>query len=311
MKINKTTINVIHGDITTLKVDAIVASADPKLSMKKGTSVAIKNRGGEIIERQAEQKGLLKPGSAVWTNAGKIKAGYIIHAVTKDKHNKTSQDILRIAIANTLEVANSLKVKSLALPALGCGVGNFSIMGSAKIMTQEIMKAVNKPENNIEEITFCIFDETIFDVFSKTVQTYVDHLQNTLGPGPYITVDIIIEHGEGIILIERSNPPFGLALPGGFLDRGESLEGAAIREAKEETNLDLKNLQQFHTYSDPARDPRFHTVSTVFIARGEGTPKSGSDAATIKVVKFADLLKLNYAFDHKQVIGDYLALRKK
>ena len=311
MKINKTAMSIIRGDITTLKVDAIVASANPDLFMDEGTSEAIKLKGGEIIEKQARQKGPLKPGSAIWTNAGKIKAGYVIHAVTVDKNGRTTQDILRIAAANTLEVASSLKVKSIAFPALGCGVGGFQIMGSAKILTQEIMKAVNKPENTIEEITFCIFDEKIFDVFSKTVQTYVDHLQNTLGPGPYITVDIIIEYKEGIILIERSNPPYGLALPGGFLDRGESLEKAAVREAMEETNLELKDVRQFHTYSDPKRDPRFHTVSTVFIAGGEGEPKPGSDAKEIKVVKFQDLPKLEYAFDHKQVIADYLAMKKK
>lgn len=311
MKINNTNISIIQGDITTLKVDAIVSAANPRMIMEKGTSIAVKKKGGEVIEKQARQKGTLKPGTAVWTNAGKIKAEYIIHAVTVDERDKTTQDILRIATANTLAVANSLKVKTLALPALGCGVGNFSIMGSAKIMTQEIMKAVKLPDNTIEEVTFCIFDEKIFDVFSKTVFSYVDHLQNKLGPGPYVTVDIIIEYKEGVILIERSNPPYGWALPGGFLDYGESLEAAAIREAKEETDLQLKNLQQFHTYSEPSRDPRFHTVSTVFIAKGDGEPKVGSDAKGLKVVKFTELPKLDYAFDHKQVISDYLATRKK
>src|SRR5262245_57509167 len=137
------------------------------------------------------------------------------------------------------------------------------------------------------------------------------HTRNsTRGPGPFITVDIIIEYKGGIILVERSNPPYGLALPGGFLDHGESLEKAAVREAKEETNLDLKDMQQFHTYSEPDRDPRFHTVSTVFTAKGAGRARSGSDAAQIRVVKFADLLKLEYAFDHRQVISDFLSSRK-
>jgi ADP-ribose pyrophosphatase YjhB (NUDIX family) len=127
---------------------------------------------------------------------------------------------------------------------------------------------------------------------------------------PYLTVDIIIELKDGIVLIERLNPPYGVALPGGFVDYGESVEAAASREAKEETNLTLTNLRQFHTYSDPKRDPRFHTVSTVFIAKGKGKPKSGDDAKSLKVVKYADLLKIKYAFDHKKIIKDYLKQRK-
>ncbi len=94
------------------------------------------------------------------------------------------------------------------------------------------------------------------------------------------------------------------------MDYGESLEDAAVREAKEETNLELKDLRQFHTYSKMGRDPRFQTVSTVFIARGEGQPKSGDDAKAFKVVPYADLLKSDYAFDHKDVIRDYLKTRE-
>lgn len=128
---------------------------------------------------------------------------------------------------------------------------------------------------------------------------------------PFVTVDMIIELPEGVVVIERRNPPFGWALPGGFVDMGESLEDAARREAKEETNLDLKDLRQMHTYSDPKRDPRFHTVSTVFIAKGVGVPRSGDDAKNLKIVPYDELLKIDYAFDHKQVIRDYLERRNK
>ena len=107
-------------------------------------------------------------------------------------------------------------------------------------------------------------------------------------------------------MIERSNPPFGWAIPGGFLDYGESLETAVIREAKEETNLDLEELRQFHTYSEPSRDPRFHTVTTVFVAKGKGKPKAGDDAKNFALIKYDELLNLEYAFDHKKVIEDYL-----
>jgi len=124
-------------------------------------------------------------------------------------------------------------------------------------------------------------------------------------------VDAIIELKEGIILIERSNPPFGLALPGGFVDYGESLEEAVRREAKEETSMNLTEVKQFHTYSDPKRDPRFHTIGTIFIARGKGSPEAGDDAKGLKIVKYEDLLKFNYAFDHKKIIQDYLKHRKQ
>lgn len=126
---------------------------------------------------------------------------------------------------------------------------------------------------------------------------------------PYVTVDMIIELPQGIVIIERRNPPFGWALPGGFVDVGESLEDAARREAKEETNLDLVDLIQMHTYSDPNRDPRFHTVSTVFIAQGRGRAQSGDDAKNLKIVDYADLLSIDYAFDHKEVVKDYLDRR--
>jgi ADP-ribose pyrophosphatase YjhB (NUDIX family) len=126
---------------------------------------------------------------------------------------------------------------------------------------------------------------------------------------PFVTVDMIIELPQGVVVIERHNPPYGWALPGGFVDVGESLEDAARREAKEETNLDLKNLKQMHTYSDPKRDPRFHTVSTVFIAQGEGKAQSGDDAKNLKIVPYDELLKIDYAFDHNQVVADYLNQR--
>ncbi|MCX5711178.1 MAG: NUDIX hydrolase [Candidatus Omnitrophica bacterium] len=122
-------------------------------------------------------------------------------------------------------------------------------------------------------------------------------------------MDAIIEIDGGIVIIKRSNPPFSWALPGGFVDYGESLEEAVVREAKEETDLDLTDLKQFHTYSDPNRDPRFHTIGTVFIAKAKGKPKAGDDAAGLRVVKLDELKKLDFAFDHKKIIEDYLKFK--
>ena len=126
---------------------------------------------------------------------------------------------------------------------------------------------------------------------------------------PVPTVDIIIEQGGEIILIERKNPPHGWALPGGFGDYGESLESAAQREALEETGLTVDLLGQFHTYSDPSRDPRQHNISTVFIAQAKGKPQAGSDALKARFFT-KNTLPEKIAFDHALILEDYLNWRK-
>ena len=124
---------------------------------------------------------------------------------------------------------------------------------------------------------------------------------------PIPTVDIIIELDRGkIVLIERANEPYGWALPGGYVDYGESLESAAIREALEETSLNVELSSQFHTYSKPDRDPRQHTISTVFVARASGVPRADSDARGIGVFT-KDSLPQPIVFDHKQILSDYFA----
>jgi 8-oxo-dGTP diphosphatase len=125
---------------------------------------------------------------------------------------------------------------------------------------------------------------------------------------PVPTVDIIIEIEDKIVLIERKNPPFGWALPGGFVDYGESFETAAQREAKEETGLEVNHLRQFRTYSDPSRDERQHTASTVFTGTAEGQPVAGDDAKRVALFNQQDLPKL--AFDHALIIADYIKDRR-
>ena len=119
-----------------------------------------------------------------------------------------------------------------------------------------------------------------------------------------MTVDCIIDINNKIVLIERKNPPYGWALPGGFVDEGETVEDAVIREMKEETNLSLENLQQFHVYSDPLRDPRGHTVSVVFTATGVGEPKAQDDAKEVGLFT-SDALPEDIAFDHRKILSDY------
>lgn len=128
---------------------------------------------------------------------------------------------------------------------------------------------------------------------------------------PLPAVDIIIEYQEGIVLIERKNPPLGWALPGGFIEYGETAEEAAIREAKEETNLDIKIKHLLGCYSDPRRDPRFHTLSVVFVAKGKGTLQGKDDARKAQVFSLNAIPWEKLAFDHPTILKDYLRTKAK
>lgn len=320
MIIRNTEIKAIRGDITSLGVEAIVNAANNELVMGGGVAGAIRKKGGKVIEEEAVKKGPIEIGEAVATSAGDLPAKYVIHAATMGMPAcpsgrragifQTDEFKIRLACRNALKVAEELKIKSLAFPALGCGTGGFPLLASAKIMAQEILRHLRAGESNLKEIIFCLYDQQACDIFQKGAIGYLEYVTQVLGKGPYTTVDAIIEVADKIVLIKRSNPPFGWALPGGFVDYGESLEDAVRREMQEETGLELSGLQQFHTYSESGRDPRFHTIATVFIAQGKGVPQAGDDAAGLKLVKPDELGDLDFAFDHKKVIQDYLEFKK-
>ena len=144
----------------------------------------------------------------------------------------------------------------------------------------------------------------------KTIQCPKCKKKIEVYQNPIPTVDVIIKIGsKGIVLIKRKNPPYGWAIPGGFVDYGESLEQAAVREAKEETNLDVKLVRQFHTYSDPKRDPRHHSISTVYIAKAKGIPKAKDDALEIGVFNSSNLPD-EIAFDHRSILRDFFKSRQ-
>lgn len=130
---------------------------------------------------------------------------------------------------------------------------------------------------------------------------------------PIPTVDIIIEltdrPGPAIVLIERLNLPYGWAIPGGFVDYGESVEAAACREAAEETGLQVELIEQFQAYSDPARDARKHTISIVFLATAQGEPQAGDDAKNLAVFELWQL-PTPLCFDHDRILRDYRHYRQ-
>ncbi|MEJ5338186.1 MAG: NUDIX domain-containing protein [Aquificaceae bacterium] len=128
---------------------------------------------------------------------------------------------------------------------------------------------------------------------------------------PYLAVDAILRLWEGekfmgIVLIERLYPPHGLALPGGFVEVGERVEEAVLREVKEETGLEASIKKLLGVYSDPERDPRFHVVSLVFVCDAEGEPKAGDDAKKVRVYKLEELPFDLLVFDHKRILLDYM-----
>jgi len=129
---------------------------------------------------------------------------------------------------------------------------------------------------------------------------------------PYLTTDGIVEIYNtsekflGIVLIQRKNRPLGVALPGGFVDVGESVEDAVKREMKEEISLDVKIKKLFGVYSDPTRDKRFHTVSVVYICKAYGIPVGADDAKEAMIVKLEDINFDKLVFDHSNILKDYI-----
>jgi len=215
---------------------------------------------------------------------------------------------IRAVCAAGLMEAVVRRLETLALPAFGIAQGVSPVI-SGKILVQEAIRVARTGGTSLHRIFLCCPDEKVFKSFEKTVRGYLRHFLDVLIWGPFVTVDAIIRVPAGIVLVERSNPPLGFALPGGFVHYGESLEKAVLREAREETGLELLDLEQFHTYSDPSRDPRFHTITTVFSARAEGEPRAGDDAANVRVAPLSEISGLPFAFDHALVLEEWVKRR--
>lgn len=279
MRIQDVDLEIIKGDGSDLKVDVVALESVEDYPIDGGEVLSV--IGGE---------------------------GHYYTLIANLSFSQTVDDVdkVRRGYADVLRKSAELDAKSIALIPLGYEKGVITPEASAKILAQELLKFIRFGRHNLEKVYVCVADVDNFDIVNNAVIGYLTHIQDTLGMGPYVTVDAIIEFSDGIVIIDRVNPPYGWALPGGFVDYGESLEAAVLREVEEETGLSLEDLRQFKTYSAPDRDPRFHTISTVFIGRGVGEPKAGDDAKNLKIVPYDDLMKGKYAFDHKQVIGEYL-----
>ncbi|HOK79583.1 MAG TPA: NUDIX hydrolase [bacterium] len=142
------------------------------------------------------------------------------------------------------------------------------------------------------------------DICLKIAGPLLTNLASKTFKNPYPAADVIISKEKGVVLVYRKNPPQGWAIPGGFINCGESAEEAAIREAKEETGLDIDHLTLFGVFSDPDRDPRFHTISIVYTGQGKGTLKSGDDASKVAIFSKSNLPQ-NIAFDHRKILKQY------
>ena len=239
-------------------------------------------------------------GSTIRIIKGKIPA--------KDAGVKPDENSVRIFYASCLRRAALRGARSFSFGPTGVKAG-FPALASAKIAAQEILKHLRGDGRLLKDISFHLKDDKEAAIFNKGAISYLRHFTEDLQDRPFTTVDAIIEVAGGIVVIERSNPPFGFALPGGFVDCGETLEKAVAREAREETGLKIYDIRQFHTYSDPKRDPRFHTIGTIFIAKAKGRPMAGDDAAALRVVKLKDIGKMKFAFDHAKILKDYLKFR--
>lgn len=246
-------------------------------------AAVITNKNEEIL---LTKRGI-SPGKGEWA----LLAGFV------EIDESPPQAILR-------EVKEEIGVEGKLGRLIGVYEGRTRIYGPVIVIGYKVLvKEQNfSLSQEVEEIEFFSPNELPPLAFSSHEKILKDLWQ--IRPNPMPTVDVIVEREGGIILIKRKNPPYGWALPGGFVEYRESLEEAARREIKEEINLKVKELRQFHTYSDAARDPRFHTISTVFIGKGEGEPKPADDAQELKIWK-DNTLPSNMAFDHKQILQDY------
>jgi O-acetyl-ADP-ribose deacetylase (regulator of RNase III) len=164
-------IEVIRGDITEADTEAIVNAANNHLWMGAGVAGAIKRKGGIEIEREAVSKGPIKVGEAVITGGGKLKAKYVIHAAGMGQDLQTDATKVKEATKNTLELAESHKISSIAFPAIGTGVGGFPAQKCAEIMISEAVTFLQK-SRYVQKVKLVLFDESTTNTFQAVLKSY-------------------------------------------------------------------------------------------------------------------------------------------
>jgi 8-oxo-dGTP diphosphatase len=171
--------------------------------------------------------------------------------------------------------------------------------------------SIRSSKGDFEEALLCseCFDK--YEKYSKSnFKSRVSILSFLFGVRPVITVDAIVERDSKFLLIKRKNPPFGWALPGGFMDTGETVQEAVIRELREETGLMADKIKLINVVSDPKRDPRFHAVSIVFAVMSfTGEACAADDASELDWFSFEEIQNMEIAFDHKELLNMSLSLK--
>lgn len=168
IKVKNTEIKLFQGDITGLKVDAIVNAANNRLWMGGGVAGAIKRKGGKVIEDEAVAKGPIPVGEAIVTTAGKLDAKYVIHAAGMGTDFRTDEGKIRDATRNSLLRAEEYRIKSIAFPAIGTGVGGFPLEKAAEVMVG-VVKGHLEGKTCLEEVIFALYDEKAYRAFSKAL----------------------------------------------------------------------------------------------------------------------------------------------
>lgn len=161
-------IEVIKGDITQCTTDAIVNAANNEFWMGSGVAGAIKARGGDSIEKEAVSKGPVMPGEAVYTGAGRLRFKYIIHAAVMGQDLRTTDRLIRQSTVASLRIADKLKLKSVALPAFGTGVGRFPVKACANIMVRTV-RSFESVADSLELVQLCLYDDIGFKLFSDAL----------------------------------------------------------------------------------------------------------------------------------------------
>ena len=169
VSIDRKTIEVVRGDITDQVTEAIVNAANNHLWMGAGVAGAIKRKGGDEIEREAVTQGPIEVGEAILTSGGKLKARYVIHAAAMGQDLRTDIDKIRMSTHNSLVLADKHQIASVSIPALGTGVGGFSIFHCAKIMITEAVEFLQNTRY-VYHIRFVLFDEQSFDAFHQELE---------------------------------------------------------------------------------------------------------------------------------------------